>query len=50
MVSFAPTHDRLRTTEQRMAAYLREVENSVYKPDIIESDYPVEVWSVFGDQ
>ena len=26
MVSFAPTHDRLRTTEQRMAAYLREVE------------------------
>ncbi len=50
MLSFAPTHDRLRTTEQRMAAYLREVENSVYKPDIIESDYPVEVWSVFGDQ
>lgn len=50
MVSFAPTHDRLRTTEQRMAAYLSEVENSVYKPDIIESDYPVEVWSVFGDQ
>src|SRR5690554_3556847 len=50
MVSFAPTHDRLRTTEQRMAAYLREVENSVYKPDIIESDYPVEVWCVFGDR
>ena len=47
MVSYAPTHDKERTTEQRMAAYIREVENSVYKPDIIESDYPVEVWSVF---
>src|SRR5690554_2616534 len=50
MVSFAPTHDRLRTTEQRMEVYLREVENSVYRPDIIESDYPFEVWSVFGDK
>lgn len=50
MVSFAPTHDRQRTTEQRMAAYIREFENSVYKPDIIESDYPVEVWGVFGAQ
>ncbi|MDD4696714.1 MAG: glycerophosphodiester phosphodiesterase family protein [Fermentimonas sp.] len=48
MVSFAATHDRQRTTEQRMAAYIREVENSVYKPDIIETDYPVEVWGVFG--
>lgn len=50
MVSFAPTHDRQKTTEQRMAAYIREFENSVYKPDIIESDYPVEVWGVFGAQ
>jgi glycerophosphoryl diester phosphodiesterase len=48
MVSFATTHDRQRTTEQRMAAYIREVENSVYKPDIIETDYPVEVWGVLG--
>lgn len=48
MVSFTSTHDRQRTTEQRMAAYIREVENSVYKPDIIETDYPVEVWGVFG--
>lgn len=48
MVSFTSTNDRLRTTEQRMAAYIREVENSPYKPDIIETDYPVEVWGVFG--
>ncbi|MDD4778956.1 MAG: glycerophosphodiester phosphodiesterase family protein [Fermentimonas sp.] len=48
MVSFVSTHDRQRTTEQRMSAYIKEMENSVYKPDIIESDYPVEVWGVFG--
>ncbi len=47
MVSFASTHDRQNSTEQRMAAYIREVENSLYKPDIIETDYPIEVWSVF---
>lgn len=50
MISFSPTHDRLGSTEQRMAAYIREVENSVYRPDIIESDYPVEVWSIYGDK
>jgi glycerophosphoryl diester phosphodiesterase len=48
MVSFAPSHDRLGTTEQRMAAYIKEVENSVYKPDIIESDYPIDVWNIYG--
>lgn len=50
MISFSPTHDRLGSTEQRMAAYIREVENSVYRPDIIESDYPVEVWSIYGNK
>ena len=48
MVSFAPSHDRLGTTEQRMAAYIKEVENSIYKPDIIESDYPIDVWNIYG--
>lgn len=50
MVSYSPSHDRLRTTEQRVDAYMKEVEGSVYKPDIIESDYPVEVWNVFGNK
>ncbi len=50
MISFAPTHDKRNTTEQRMGAYIREMENSLYRPDIIESDYPVEVWSVLGEQ
>lgn len=48
MVSYSPTHDKIRSTEQRMAAYIIEVENSVYKPDIIESDYPVDVWNIYG--
>ena len=50
MVSYSPTHDRLGTTEQRMAAYIKEVENSVYKPDIIESDYPIDVWNIYGNK
>lgn len=48
MISFAPSHDRLGSTEQRMAAYIKEVENSTYKPDIIESDYPIDVWNIYG--
>lgn len=48
MVSYSSTHDKIRSTEQRMAAYIKEVENSVYKPDIIESDYPVDVWNIYG--
>ena len=50
MVSFAPTHDRQKTLEEREAAYFKEFENSVYKPDIIESDYPVDVWNLFKVQ
>ncbi|MDR0395306.1 MAG: glycerophosphodiester phosphodiesterase family protein [Tannerella sp.] len=41
MVSFAPTHDQLKTAEERRDAYKREIEK---RPDIIESDLPVEVW------
>lgn len=50
MVSFAPTHDKLNSTEQRMSAYIKEVENSAYRPDIIESDYPIDVWNIYGDK
>lgn len=50
MVSFASTHDRLGSTEQRMAAYIKEVENSVYRPDIIESGFPIDVWNIYGNK
>ena len=48
MVSFASTHYKLVSTEQRMAAYIKEVENSPYRPDIIESDYPIDAWNIYG--
>ena len=41
MVSYAPTHDRLKTTEERQEAYKKEIEKC---PDIIESDIPTEIW------
>jgi glycerophosphoryl diester phosphodiesterase len=40
-ISFAPTHDRLKTAEERRKAYEEEIKKS---PDIIESDLPAEVW------
>ena len=41
MVSYAPTHDTLKSAGERMEAYKIEIEK---KPDIIESDLPVEIW------
>lgn len=46
MVSFAPTHDKKKNTEERDAAYREEIKKS---PDIIESDLPVEVWMVLSE-
>lgn len=46
MVSYAPSLDRLRTAEERESAYRQAIRIS---PDIIESDYPVEVWKVLKD-
>lgn len=43
MVSYAPSIDRLRTAENRESTYREAVK---INPDIIESDYPVEVWKV----
>jgi len=43
MVSYAPTHDRLKTAEERQDAYKKEIEK---RPDIIESDLPTEIWRV----
>jgi len=47
MVSCAPTHDKITNTEEREKAYQNEI---LKKPDIIESDLPVEVWSVIAHQ
>lgn len=45
MVSYAPTIDKLEIKEKRREAYKEEIKN---KPDIIESDIPVEVWEVLN--
>ncbi len=44
MVSYAPTHDKLEDKEMRKEAYQKELLST--NPDIIESDLPLEVWSV----
>ena len=43
MVSFSPTHDRLESAEERAVKYEEELSTH---PDIIETDYPVELWMV----
>ncbi len=44
MVSYAPTLDKLKDKEERKKAYQKELMST--RPDIIESDYPLEVWDV----
>jgi len=44
MVSLAPTHDKIKSEEERASKYKMEIEK---KPDIIESDIPLEVWEVY---
>ena len=43
MVSYASTLDRLKTAGERELAYKEAIRTN---PDIIESDYPLEVWKV----
>jgi glycerophosphoryl diester phosphodiesterase len=43
MVSYAPTHDRLKTKEEREKAYKEDIK---CRPDIIESDIPTEIGEV----
>ncbi|WP_321436143.1 glycerophosphodiester phosphodiesterase family protein [uncultured Bacteroides sp.] len=42
MVSLAPTHDKLKTYEERQKSYKEEINK---RPDIIESDIPTEIWT-----
>ncbi len=43
MISVAPTHDQLKTSEERRKAYIDEIKKG---PDIIESDIPTEIETV----
>jgi glycerophosphoryl diester phosphodiesterase len=45
MVSFAPTHDTLKSAEERKKLYKKELSSM---PDIIESDLPLEIWTVIN--
>ena len=45
MVSFAPTHDRLKSAVERQKLYKKELRSM---PDIIESDLPLEIWTVIN--
>lgn len=43
MIALSPTHDRLDNYEERAIKYKEEIS---LKPDVIETDYPIEVWEV----
>ena len=43
MIALSPTHDRLDNYEERATKYNEEIS---LKPDVIETDYPIEVWEV----
>ncbi|SHE64398.1 hypothetical protein SAMN05444274_1021, partial [Mariniphaga anaerophila] len=45
-VSYAPTIDKLKTKEERRKAY---AEALTAKPDIVESDRPVEIYEVLSE-
>ncbi len=43
MVSYAPTHDKLKTSDEREKAYKEDIKK---QPDVIESDIPTEIWAI----
>ncbi|NGF55434.1 glycerophosphodiester phosphodiesterase family protein [Parapusillimonas sp. SGNA-6] len=43
MISVAPSHDKIKDAIERDKRYQEEIDK---KPDIIESDLPIEVWKV----
>lgn len=45
MVSYAPTHDRIKDDKERQEAYKKGID---LRPDIIESDIPTEVWNALN--
>ncbi len=47
MVSYAPTRDKAGSAEERKKSYAEGIKEH---PDIIESDFPVEVWEVLQEK
>lgn len=47
MISLAPSHDKIKDTNERDARYLEEIHK---RPDIIESDLPIELWHVLNNK
>lgn len=45
MTSIAPTHDKIKDVAERNARYLEEINK---RPDIIETDLPIELWKVLN--
>ncbi|MDR2626638.1 MAG: glycerophosphodiester phosphodiesterase family protein [Dysgonamonadaceae bacterium] len=45
MISVSPTHDRLKSAAERAEAYKKEI---ALKPDIIESDLPLEIFQAIS--
>lgn len=46
MISLAPTHDKIKNSAERDARYLEEINK---RPDIIETDLPIELWKVLNN-
>lgn len=47
MISVAPTHDKIKNPTERHQRYREEINK---KPDIIESDLPIELWNVLNNK
>jgi glycerophosphoryl diester phosphodiesterase len=47
MTSLAPSHDKIKDPAERDARYLEEINK---RPDIIESDLPIELWQVLNSK
>jgi glycerophosphoryl diester phosphodiesterase len=47
MISVSPTHDKIELEKERSIAYRQEIDKN---PDIIESDYPIEIWKVLNNK
>lgn len=43
MISLAPSHDKIKNQTERDARYVEEINK---RPDIIETDLPIELWKV----
>lgn len=47
MISLAPSHDKIKDPTERDSRYLEEINK---RPDIIETDLPIELWKVLNNK